>query len=90
MHCRFALFFPSYDWCDRLHDEEEWTRLRGPAQVYLLQNSNFYLQIFPLGWFTWQGHPGVLPDLEILLVLRSNLAAPNFADICDEGHQFLL
>ena len=45
----------------------------------------------PIGWSTWRGRPGALPDLEILLVLRFNLAAPNFADICDEGqHQFLL
>ena len=51
----------------------------------------FTYSLYPLGWFTWQGHRGALPDLEILLVLRSNLAAPIFADICDEGqHQFLL
>ena len=31
-----CIIFPSYDWCDRLHDEEEWTRLRGPAQVYYI------------------------------------------------------
>ena len=26
-----CIFSHSYDWCDHLHDEEEWTRLCGPA-----------------------------------------------------------
>ena len=28
------MFSLSYDWRDHLHNEEEWTRLCGPAKVY--------------------------------------------------------